>query len=145
MATEVTATTTEAGSSQVAAVAPVTQLRGSLARPAREPKPTHVLEGQVERTNTRGFVVAGEWANVSRYRPLAVPPRGAEVRVEVDEDGWIQDLEVLSRPPVEISGSDRINLRLSVLQAAASFGSGQDWADNVVIATAEKWLAWVQA
>jgi hypothetical protein len=35
------------------------------------------------------------------------------------------------------------DVRLAVLQAAATFGSGQDWAPSVVLETADKWLAWL--
>jgi hypothetical protein len=58
-----------------------------------------VVEGTVARVNDRGLVLDGEdcWLNVSRYAKPApkLPQVGETVRVYLDKDGYIRDVEAL--------------------------------------------------
>jgi hypothetical protein len=72
------------------------------------------------------------------------------VRLEVDNRGYIKDLEVLGRPetPALLSDRDERIARLAVLKAAANFlGQMSQRREEVrsdhVLPLAEKWLAWV--
>ena len=52
-----------------------------------------VVEGLVESTNERGVRIAGEWRNVSKFHPVDLPDRGARVRLELDNKGFIRTLQ----------------------------------------------------
>jgi len=111
-----------------------------------------VVEGLVESTNERGVRVAGEWRNVSKFHPVDLPDRGARVRLELDNKGFIRTLEVLDQaPPAGASPPtrDRTITRLSVLKSAASFlGAMAQVHEEVrsehVLVLADKWLTWVE-
>jgi hypothetical protein len=100
------------------------------------------LEGRVEARNERGLRLDGEWYNVSKFRPLDLPPVGSTVRITVDPKGFLSAVEVLSDlAPAPIMAQDS---RLAVLQAAAAFGASRpDLKSSDVLKIAESWLAWV--
>ncbi len=111
---------------------------------------TDQVEGLVEARNERGIRVAGEWRNLSKFRPLEVPGQGAHVRLELDGKGFIRTLQVLDEAPSASSPSDRDSTitRLSVLKTAASFLGAmaqvhEEVRSDHVLVLAEKWLAWV--
>jgi hypothetical protein len=58
-----------------------------------------VVDGVVARVNDRGLVLDGDdlWLNVSRYaKPAPKLPRvGETVRIYLDKDGYIRDVEAL--------------------------------------------------
>jgi DNA-directed RNA polymerase subunit E'/Rpb7 len=90
-----------------------------------------VVEGVIESANDHGIKVAGEWRNVSKFKPVDLPDRGARVRLELDRAGFIKTLQVLDQPAVTDNLSrDRTITRLAVLKAAANF-------------LADKWVTWI--
>jgi hypothetical protein len=103
--------------------------------------------GVVEATNDRGLKLNGEWLNVSKFRPLELPPVGARVSVLVDAKGFLSSVQVLEggveKTPA-VSRNETI-ARLAVLKAAAAFGASRpDLKSADVLRIAEAWLAWVQ-
>ena len=53
------------------------------------------VAGVVEATNDRGIRLNGEWLNVSKFKPLELPPVGAHVSVVVDAKGFLTSVQVL--------------------------------------------------
>ena len=101
------------------------------------------LEGPVEAVNDRGIMLDGEWVNVSKFRPVALPNVGAAVRVETDPKGFIKTLELLDDTPSPSSREQTI-ARLTVLKAAANFAAARtDVKSADVLRIADCWLAWV--
>src|SRR6266487_4238547 len=81
-----------------------------------------IIEGIVEAANDRGIKVGGEWRNASKFHPIDLPDRGARVRLELDNKGFIRTLQVLdAAPAANSSDRDRVITRLTVLKAAAHF------------------------
>lgn len=107
------------------------------------------VRGRVEARNPNGIRVAGEWHNVSKFRPLDLPAVGANVELGIDPKGFITSLEVLEGAPAPANLSPMSGMRLEVLQAAASF-LGQlshtrpEVRSEHVLALADRWLAWVE-
>jgi len=113
---------------------------------------TEQVEGLVEAINDRGIRVAGEWRNVSKFHPVALPDRGAHVRLDLDAKGFIKTIQVLNGAPSssrsDVSSRDATITRLSVLKTAANFlahmGQAHEGVKSEhVIPLAERWLAWV--
>jgi hypothetical protein len=113
--------------------------------------PMSMLEGTVEAVNERGIRLGDEWLNLSKFKPLALPPQGAQVRVETDAKGFLKSVEVLDQaaiPTPAVSRRDTTITRLAVLKAAATF-CGQraalhgDVHSSDVLKIADSWLAWV--
>lgn len=111
------------------------------------------VEGLVESANDHGIKVAGEWRNVSKFKPVELPERGARVRLELDSKGFIKSLQVLAGAPSPTSTSssarDRTITRLAVLKAASHFlglmgQSREEVKSDHVLLLANKWLAWVE-
>jgi len=110
-----------------------------------------VIEGIVEAANDRGIKVGGEWRNASKFHPIDLPDRGARVRLELDNKGFIRTLQVLDAAPAA-SSSDRGReiRRMACLKAAATFAAGKclggdantiKTADVLKVAEAfEKWV-----
>lgn len=113
-------------------------------------QPQHV-EGVVEAVNANGLKIAGAWLNVSRFKPIALPEKGAHVRLEVDGRGYLASLDVLSPAGdlpagrfTTVNRDDRI-ARLAVLKAAAHFAAARtDIKSSDVLRIADAWLAWVE-
>jgi hypothetical protein len=112
-----------------------------------------VVEGLAEQVNEHGLKVGGEWLNVSKFKPVELPERGARVRVSLDPKGFIQSLDVLDAAPSSSSTSsssrDHTINRLSVLKTAAAFlaqmGQVHEGVkSDHVIPLAERWLQWVE-
>src|SRR3954451_23638281 len=89
------------------------------------------LSGTVEAVNAKGIRLMGEWCNFSQYHPInpmPTPGEIVEVQVETTDRGqWINTLRILGAAPAgpaSAPGPDRTAIRLAVLQAAATFGSG---------------------
>ena len=79
------------------------------------------VAGVVEATNERGLKLNGEWLNVSKFKPLELPPVGARVSVLVDAKGFLTSVQVLEgveKTPAVVSRNETIT-RLAVLKAAA--------------------------
>lgn len=110
------------------------------------------VEGLVESVNPNGIKVAGEWRNVSKFKPVQLPDRGARVRLDLDPKGFIRTLEVLSQgtaPRSTVGPRDATITRLSVLKSAAVFlgqlsQTREDVRSDHVLILADKWLAWVE-
>jgi hypothetical protein len=111
------------------------------------------VEGAVEAKNDRGIKLGGEWRNVSRFKPLALPELGARVRADIDDKGFLKTIEVLDEGEHSVASSsparDRQLARLAVLKAAAAFCAGKalntDVSSKDVLAIAESWLAWLES
>jgi hypothetical protein len=110
---------------------------------------TDIVEGVVEARNERGVRVSGAWHNVSKYRPLALPDVGAQVKLGVDGKGFLTSVEVLqaSDPSDQPTSSrDRQIARLSVLKSAAAFAATRsDIRSSDVLKIADNWIAWIEA
>ncbi len=69
--------------------------------------------------------MGGEWRNVSKFKPVDLPERGARVRLELDAKGFIRTLLVLDAAPAPSSSMsptrDREIRRMSALRSAAVF------------------------
>jgi hypothetical protein len=106
---------------------------------------TRDVEGVVEATNATGLKIAGAWVNVSRFgKPIELPEQGAQVRVQVDDRGYIRELEQLSAAPETKGDADVRITRLDVLKAAASFAATRaEIKSDDVLRIAERWLQWV--
>jgi hypothetical protein len=105
------------------------------------------VAGVVEATNERGLKLNGEWLNVSKFKPLDLPPVGARVSVLVDGKGFLTSVQVLDggveKTPA-VSRNETIT-RLAVLKAAAAFGASRpDLKSSDVLIIADRWLAWVE-
>jgi len=107
---------------------------------------THQVEGQVEGKNATGLKIAGAWVNVSRYKPVDLPEAGAHVRVDVDDKGYIKQLEVLGTPTIGAARDrDKTIARLAVLKAAAAFAAPRSAIKSAdVLRIADAWLAWLE-
>jgi hypothetical protein len=109
-----------------------------------------MLEGTVEAVNATGIRVGGDWLNVSRFKPVPLPPQGAQVRVETDAKGFLKSVEVLDQASATPAVSrDRTSTRLAVLKAAATFcgqyaTAHEEVRSKDVLAIADAWLAWVE-
>lgn len=111
-----------------------------------------VVEGLVESANDHGIKVGGEWRNVSKFHHVDLPDRGARVRLELDNKGFIKTVQVLDAAPSSNSTSitrDREIRRMAVLKAAANFlglmgQAREDVKSEHVLVLAERWLAWVE-
>jgi hypothetical protein len=111
-----------------------------------------LVEGIVESANDHGIKVGGEWRNVSKFKPVDLPDRGARVRLELDAKGFIKTLQVLDGAPASsrnVATRDRTITRLAVLKAAANFlglmgQSREEVRSEHVLMLADKWVAWVE-
>jgi hypothetical protein len=103
------------------------------------------LEGAIEARNDRGIKLDGEWRNVSKFRPVAIPEVGAYVRAEVDDKGFLKSIEPLNAgAPLCTSDRDERIARLAVLKAAANFAAARgDIKSSDVLRIADSWLSWV--
>lgn len=104
-----------------------------------------LVEGAVEAANDKGIKVNGSWLNMSKFRPVELPPVGAHVRATVDLKGFLIRAEVLDHveTPTLPSRNETIT-RLAVLKAASVFAASRPDARSVdVLKIADAWLAWV--
>ena len=112
--------------------------------------PTGMITGSVEAVNERGVKVAGAWYNVSQYRPVPLPTRGATVVLEV-RGKWLERCTVVEEQDLAPHGArsvtrERTITRLAVLKAAAAFAASRPDAKSCdVPRVAEAWLRWVLA
>jgi hypothetical protein len=120
------------------------------------------ITGLVEAINAKGtgIKVAGQWANVSAYHALAeLPKLGQRIeawvqrtdrglwinRIEVLDDGRIQELPIQQRRSGRSQSDPREIRRLAVLKAAAIFGASRpDMKSADVLTLADRWIAWVE-
>jgi hypothetical protein len=108
------------------------------------------VEGAVEARNDRGIKLGGEWRNMSKFRPVALPEIGAHVRADVDDKGFLKAIEVLDEPTpaatASVSHRDQQIARLAVLKAAAAYAAVRPTMKAAdVLTVADRWLEWVQA
>ena len=112
-----------------------------------------VVEGIVANANDRGVKVGGEWHNVSRFHPVGMPDRGARVRLELDNKGFIRSLQILEAAAnagaSTMTARDREIRRMAVLKAAANFlglmsQAREEVKSDHVLLLADRWLAWVE-
>lgn len=103
------------------------------------------IEGVVESRNEHGIRIEGDWFNVSKFRPLELPPQGSTVRIAVDQKGFLSAVTVLDQVESATASLSQPSPRLAVLQAAAVFGASRpDLKSSDVLRIAESWLAWVE-
>jgi len=109
----------------------------------------NTVEGVVIAVNERGIRIGEDWFNVSKFKPLDLPERGARVRVSVDLKGFLSAITVLEHTTVtpSLSRNETIT-RLAVLKAAANFvgmlsQTHEDAKSEHVLILADRWLAWV--
>ena len=114
----------------------------------------NVVEGVVEAINERGVRIDGEWLNISKVHPVALPAVGQLVRIKVQPKGFINSLEVVKAlngatgPAATPTDRDQRIARLAVLKAAANFlgemsHTHPDVRSEHVLVLADKWVAWV--
>jgi len=109
------------------------------------------FEGRVEAVNERGIKVDGDWWNVSKFKPVDLPARGALVRITVDFKGFLTSVTELEAAPAATANlsQDATITRLAVLKAAAGFlgelsHTRPEVRSEHVVVLADKWLEWVQ-
>src|SRR5215212_7836764 len=56
---------------------------------------TETITGRVEASNERGIKLNGAWLNLSKWKPLPLPTRGALVAVDVKEGRFLDRIDVL--------------------------------------------------
>jgi hypothetical protein len=97
--------------------------------------------------------LVGEWRNVSRFHPVDLPDRGARVRLELDNKGFIRSLQILEAAANAGASTtttrDREIRRMAVLTAAANFlglmsQAREEVKSDHVLLLADRWLAWVE-
>ena len=117
---------------------------------AQPTTPTETITGRVEAANDRGVKIGGQWYNVSRYRPVALPLKGATVALTV-KGSWIERLTVQEAhsapesPGMAPDARQRTIPRLAVLKAAAAFAASRPEAKSTeVLTVADVWLRWVE-
>jgi hypothetical protein len=79
------------------------------------------ITGRIDAKNERGIRVGGERRNVSKFKPLELPPVDATISLGLDPKGFINTLEVLdgdADAPTSTSARDSQIARLTVLKAA---------------------------
>jgi hypothetical protein len=113
-------------------------------------------QGRVARANDRGIRLEGSehYLNVSKFRPVDVPPVGAYVDVAVADGNWLHAVTVLdgqeahSTPQRAVAAPgvrERTITRLAVLKAAAAFAASRPDAKSPdVLTVADVWLRWVE-
>jgi len=102
------------------------------------------IEGVVEARNGTGVKIDGEWRNVSKFHPVELPEVGAHVRADVDNKGFLKEIQVLDGESPAVSSRDERITRLAVLKAAANFAAiRSDIKSADVLRIADKWLEWV--
>ena len=111
--------------------------------------PNNTVEGIVAAVNERGIRIGDDWFNVSKFKPLELPDKGARVRISVDLKGYLSTITVLEAPTAAPRRDVTIT-RLAVLKAAANFvGMLSQTRDDVksehVLLIADRWLEWVES
>src|SRR4051812_15948595 len=90
---------------------------------------TETITGRVEASNDRGIKLNGTWLNLSKWKPLPLPTRGALVSVDVKDGRFLDRIDVLdgqdahsgSQRGVAAPGArERTITRLAVLKAAVT-------------------------
>lgn len=78
--------------------------------------------GVVLQANDKGFKIADEWYNFSKFRKTQRPDEGDEVEIEV-QDRWIQTLKFVRRPEgtyvdkqMKITRSGLLNTAVQILK-----------------------------
>src|SRR3954454_11817480 len=56
---------------------------------------TTTLTGTVEAVNDRGIKLQGAWLNLSKWKPLPLPTRGALVSVDVKDGRYLDRIDML--------------------------------------------------
>jgi hypothetical protein len=105
------------------------------------------VEGTVESANPKGIKLGGEWRNVSKFRPVDLPPVGSTVRADIDAKGFLTSIELLDEHAsvtASVSQRDRQIARLAVLKAAAAGKAmSTEVSSRDVLLIADAWLEWV--
>src|SRR4051795_10478745 len=87
---------------------------------------TTTLTGTVEAVNERGIKLQGAWLNLSKWKPLPLPTRGALVSVDVKDGRFLDRIYVLDgqdghssvERPVQTSSRETTITRLACLRSA---------------------------
>lgn len=110
-----------------------------------------IVAGLVQAANDRGFKIAGEWVNISKFaRGVLVPPKGAEVVAELDRAGFARKVDVVGDTPgtngsqgvydanlttlPTRQGNDLLSARIESLRAAVSVVTATTPAELVTVA-----------
>jgi hypothetical protein len=78
-------------------------------------------QGRVRTSNAKGIKLDGSdhWLNISKFRPVELPPVGAQVDVAVEDGNWLHSIAVLdpqdahsepTRPTAPSSARDAMDL-----------------------------------
>jgi hypothetical protein len=115
------------------------------------------VEGTVAVANPRGIKLAGQAAylSFSKYveSPIAPPRRGARVRLGLDADGFVRQLQILgdaagAGAPAAEPERDHQRRRMSALHSAATFCAGRSVSNDVssvdVLKVAEAFERWLE-
>jgi hypothetical protein len=114
------------------------------------------VDGTVASANERGVKLAGETAyrNFSRFAdpPITVPRRGARVRLGLDADGFVRQLQVLddaaSVQAADHSRDRQMGREVAIKTAAQLLGAFAQCREEVkvehVFPLADKLLAWLE-
>jgi hypothetical protein len=115
---------------------------------------TETLEGTVDRANARGVKLTNrdDYLNFSKYAdpPIAPPRRGASVRLGLDADGFVRELQVLDTSgPAPTDDRSREIRRMAAMKCAATItaaalqSNAEARADHV-FTLADRLLAWLE-
>src|SRR3954469_17217982 len=95
---------------------------------------TETITGRVEASNERGIKLNGAWLNLSKWKPLALPMRGALVSVDVKDGRFLDRIDVLDGQDghtaavghgAPSNARERTITKLAVLKAAAAFAASR--------------------
>jgi hypothetical protein len=115
------------------------------------------IEGIVRGANERGIHLQGEpeWRNFSKYGDRPAPPRrGARVRLGLDADGFVRQLQVLddavatSMPAADPTRDRQIRRQVAIKTAAQVVGAFAQCREEVktdhLFPLADKILVWLE-
>src|SRR3954469_19208845 len=98
---------------------------------------TETITGRVESANERGIKLNGAWLNLSKWRPLPLPTRGALVSVDVKDGRFLDRIDVLDAQDMHTaavghtqpsSSRDAMIARQVALKAAVAYCAAREQA-----------------
>src|SRR3954471_24247409 len=87
---------------------------------------TETITGRVEASNERGIKLQGTWLNLSKWRPLPLPTRGALVSVDVKEGRFLDRIDVLDGSVSALTPTRETTItRLACLRSAVQLAANK--------------------